>query len=217
MVLWRPDLRLDAPSVEFPLQHKDLDRYATDELEHFTREAAKVYTNCKKLRRYTRASLKQLLSSINIAWDVIDERRAARRMTVLDPGFATTSTVHVRATSREEHIYLSPWIYADPGRSADPDSEWSSTEQSNGCALSTEDGSAAERGGQKTRLYNKSQKPKKVKAQYRHQRKNFVSKAKNHFHSLGRDDSEDGFERPRRQTRTNSFFERNSSIDSASA
>jgi len=99
MVLWRPGLRLYAPGVEFSLDYRDLDRYCTNELQRFTREAARFYDGSENSERYTRTSLKQLLSSINIAWDIIDERRTARRIPVLDSGYITTGTVYVRPSS----------------------------------------------------------------------------------------------------------------------
>jgi hypothetical protein len=207
MVLWRPGLRLNAPGVEFPLHYRDLDRYSANELQLFIREATRVHGKCESSRQHTRTSLKQLLSSINIAWDIIDERRAARRIPVFDLGCATTRTVYVRPSSGEEHIYLSPWTYADPGRSIDNDSEWSSAAQSNESEQSTGDEQPRRKRKQQTKPLSKEQTKVKGRAQRHDQRKKPSRSAKNGHGSILTDESEDDSERPHVRTHSNRLFD----------
>lgn len=214
MVLWRPGLRLNAPHVEFPLDYRDLDRYSATELLLFTREAARVHDKYGNSRRYTCISLKQLLSSISMAWEIIDERRAARRISVLDHGCATTRTVYVRPSSGEEHIYLSPWTNADQSRSTDNDSEWSSVEHSDDSGHSTDEEPPKKKGKQRRKLSSKNLKQGKGKAKWHSQRQRSASKVKSPRSNKVHDDSEEYSEHSPRRTHFIKLFEDSSSSDS---
>jgi hypothetical protein len=136
---------------------------------------------------------------------------AARRNSVLDSGYATTRTVYVRPSSREEHIYLSGWSNADPGRSIDNDSIWSSAEQSGDTEHYTDDEPAK----RKVKLRKKlPTKKKRGKAQQHDQRKKSANKAKKSSSNKVHDDRENDSKRSCRRTPFNKLFEYSISSDS---
>jgi hypothetical protein len=53
MVLLRPGLRLNARGVGFLLAYRDLDRYSTNEVQLFTREATRIHNKCELKTMYT--------------------------------------------------------------------------------------------------------------------------------------------------------------------
>jgi len=108
---------------------------------------------------------------------------------------------------------LSPWSNADPGRSIDNDSEWSSADQSDDTEHSTDGEPPSRKGKERMKLPSKKAKGK---AQRYDQRKKAASKSKKRFSSQLHVDSEDDSERPHRRTQYKKPFEDSSSSDSES-